>query len=115
LVGDKGGAGIRFEPFVTRWLRESLLGHSHEVVLEAFAYRGKRLRVRIALPAGDQAAAPVPTTTDASGPYPGGASVLGSITLPLTVMREADLLPPPHTNEWEIALEADDRTEARAR
>lgn len=139
-----GGAGIRFEPFVTRWLRESLLGHSHEVVLDSFAYRGKQLRVRITLP-GDQVASPAPPTTDAPVAVPGEASVLvregadGSPELRATMtgaarpyrvarvtvnarviapsawLGEADLLPPPHTNEWEIALEADgdDRLEAR--
>jgi hypothetical protein len=114
-------------------------------VLDVFAYRGKQLRVRIALPS-DQVAAPAPpTTTDASVAVPGEASVLvregadgspelratmtgaarpyrvakvtvnGRVIAPSAWLGEADLLPPPHTNEWEIALEADgdDRIEAR--
>jgi hypothetical protein len=43
--------GIRFAPAVTRWMRSELFGGADSIALSNFRYKGKRIAVRIRLPA----------------------------------------------------------------
>lgn len=44
--------GIRFAPFISRHMRDTLFGDSDAIELENLSYRGKRIDVRVALPGG---------------------------------------------------------------
>jgi hypothetical protein len=114
-----------------------LLGQTDQVVLEAFAYRGKQVRVRVVLPAKTTAATSRPERSQSSteheptvlifeegegsveqammdDSHPGMPYRVARITVNDKAielgkwLRDADLLSPPQTNEWEILLQAHD-------
>lgn len=93
---EAGATGVRFRPYVTRELRNTLFANADSIVLNDFPYRGKRLDVVLSLP---------PRGTNREGAYAVGSvrldgrevgeMFLGGTALPARGLVEVTLTDTP--------------------